>query len=483
MRIQRLCLFSVLAFWLGAAHGEFRTTVLNTGPAVSQSVLVVADRIYVFNVDDTGRSYRVGVASNDYALGEKSEPLDESVIFFDSLQTPSGPVAVLLARGEVRSLDKNKQILQFESIYNAPVIDALPYYDAFRDLNGDGLDDFLMPSFDGYQLAIQQTDGSFAKPITLIAPPIMDMSYNSHPWYQAKNIFFADMDLDTRRDLVFWAEDHFVVYPQLATGAFASTAFTVPSSVLLDYDSFDGMSVRMSNQDQSDKTVRVAYGIEDYNGDGISDLMTMEVKSSGVFRKKTTFALHPGRGDIDRHVVFSAQPTSGIESNGIQYEMESRDLDGDGDLDLIVSSVELGVGKIIAALLTSSVKIDLGVYMMRDGLYAQKPDATREITATFSLSSGEFWQPAVLIQDANGDGRADLLLQDGEKFELFLGEASPDLFERKALAIETPMPRDPDLIQTAHINGDGVMDMIMRIPPPLGEPKGQHRVILLVSEP
>lgn len=477
----------ILLGWLltviPSVQAEYRVIVLDTGAAVSQSALIVGDRLYVFSVDETGRRYQVGDAAADYSLGLKTHPVNEQAIFYDAMQTSNGPVAVLLAQGEARRLEDNQLILKFVSIYNAPVVDALPHFNAFRDLNGDGLDDFLMPSFSGYELAIQRPDGSFSDVVSLQAPPIMDMSYNSHPWYQAKNLFLADMNLDTLKDVVFWDENHFEVYPQLASGGFDHKAFSIPSGVLLDYDGVDGMSVRMSNQDQSDKTVTVLYGIDDYNGDGVPDLMSMQVKSSGVFRKTTTFSLHPGRSGLNQHVVFSAEPSSGVASDGIQYEMEARDLDGDNDLDLIVSSVELGVGKIITALLTSSVKIELGIFSMKDGLYPATPDTTREIKATFSLSTGEFSLPAVLIQDATGDGRADLLLQDGDRLSLFAGEASPALFESRGVPIDSPLPRDPDLIEAIHINHDGVIDLLMRIPPPLNKPEGKHQLVLLISTP
>jgi hypothetical protein len=480
MKIRTPLLFALLlcALW---ARADYRSIVLETGVATSQSVLVVADKLYVFSVDESGRHYRTGTADANYSLESKVYAIKDQVIFFDVMQTANGPTGVLISSGEARTLDTDQRIVSFDSIYQAPVVDALPHFDSFRDLNGDGLDDFLMPSFSGYEVAVQKPDGSFTLPVSLAAPPLMDMSYNNHPWYQAKNLFLADMDLDGRQDVVFWDDDQFVVYPQLDSGGFDRQSFLIPSQISLDYDGLDGMSVRMSNEDQSNKTVTVVYGIQDYNGDDLPDLMIMRVNSSGVFRKKTTFSLHPGLAGKDRHVVFAMQPASSIESKGIQYDMEARDLDGDSDLDLIVSSVELGVGKIIAALLTSSVKIELGIFSMKEGGYSQKPDTTREITATFSLSSGEFWQPAVLIHDATGDGRADLLLQDGNKLELYAGEATADLFGSRLEPILSPMPRDPDLIESVDINSDGVIDLLMRIPPRLDEPDGQHQVVLLIS--
>lgn len=462
---------------------ERQPIILDTGPGLTQTLLAVDQRLYVFTVDEAGqRSFQIGQSESGYVLASKRHLLRDHAIFVDSLKTSTGSLPVVIYQGEVRSLDTNRLIVEFESIYNLPVVDVLPRYRVFRDINDDGLDDFIIPSFSGYHVAIQQKGGGFSAPISLDAAPIMEMSYNNHPWYQAKNLFIADMNFDDRNDLILWDEDHFIVYPQLNTGEFSAEAFTIPSSVLLDYDSVDGMSVRMSNEDQSDKTVTVVHGIDDYDGDGVPDLMTMQVKSEGVFRKTTTFSLHPGEATEQQHVAFSSQSTSSIESNGIQYEMEARDLDGDQDLDLIVSSVELGVGKIIAALLTSSIKIELGFYVMEDGLYPDKPDTTREITATFSLSTGEFSLPVALIHDATGDGRDDLFLQESDtELNLFVGEPGSGMFAKRAELIKIPMPNDRDLIELEQINRDGLVDFVIRIPPPLGDPAGLHRAVLLIS--
>tara|TARA_R110002073_G_scaffold9980_7_gene49374 strand:+ start:11369 stop:12907 length:1539 start_codon:yes stop_codon:yes gene_type:complete len=475
---------ALLSLGVNDAAAGFESFVIETGSGLSQTLLTANDRLYVFTVDADGqRSYRVGEREGGYVPAPKSIPVAENAIFVDKLTTPSGSVVVLLYPGEVKRLDTDQSLLSFESIYNVPVVDALPRYDAFRDVNDDGLDDFLIPSFRGYHLAVQRKDGTFAPAVSLTAVPVMEISYNNHPWYQAKSLFRADMNLDGRKDLVLWDQDHFAVYPQLPSGEFSPTPFMIASTVAVDFDSVDGMSVSLSNQDQSDKIVLVVHGIDDYDGDGVPDLMTMQVKSEGVFRKTTTFSLHPGVATDKGHVVFATEPTSTIESNGIQYEMQARDLDGDMDLDLVVSSVELGVGKIIAALLTGSIKIELGFYTMDLGLYSPKPVATREITATFSLSTGEFWLPAVIIRDIDGDGRDDLLLQDGDsQVNIFAGEPKRQLFSSNAQNIELPMPREPDLIEVTEINDDGISDLLIRIPPPLGLTDGQHRVAMLLSK-
>lgn len=467
------------------SHGSHETIVLDTGAAVQQTALLAGSALTVFSSNKDGsrhvQSWQVGL--DETTPSSKLEALANHVILVDEIVTPEGTQIALISRDRANLLGSSKPLLQFSSIYNAPVYEAIPRSDVFRDLNGDGLDDFVIPGFDGFEVAVQRSDGSFTQPITLIAPPMMDMSYNSHPWYQAKSLFHADMTGDKRDDLVFWQEGRFVVYPQNDSDAFDARPTTIASDIGLDYDSVDGMSLRFSNEDHSDKSVTVIHSLADYDGDGITDLMAMKVKSEGVLNKKTTFSLHQGElaGEARNTVVFANQARSIVESSGIQYEMLARDLDADGDLDLMVSSVELGVGKIIGALLTSSIKIDLGFYPMLEGVYPTRPATNRTMTATFSLSSGDYWIPSVTLLDLNRDKLLDLLIQDSdEAFNVFSGERE-ELFANRGTLLSTPLPKDPDLIRNLDANRDGTDDLLIMVPPPLGSDLS-HRVVLLLSK-
>ena len=468
------------------ARAAYEVVEFETGAAVQQSALIDSQSLYVFssNDDDTRHYQAFSLASGESTTDVTALP--DSLIFVDELMTSDGTEIALIHRDRVSLLGNDETLLGFTSLYNAPVFQRLPRFNVFRDLNGDGLDDFLIPTFEGYQVSVQAVDGTFSQVVSLEATPLMDMSYNSHPWYQAKSIFLADMTGDGLRDIAFWQNNQFRLYPQQNDGSFSVLGVKVPGGPSLDYDSVDGMSLRFSNEDQSNKTVKVIHSLGDYDGDGVTDLMAMEVKSEGVLNKTTTFALHLGSmvktaAKNSDYVAFSEQPASGVRSNGIQYEMFARDLEGDGDLDLMISSVELGVGKIIGALLTSSIKIDLGFYPMTDGLYPDKPATTRNITASFSLSSGEYWLPTVQLLDHDLDGRLDLMIQDSEvEMSVYPGESSDRLFATRGEVIRVAVPKDPDLIRQVDINQDGVKDLLMQVPPAIGETSG-HRVVVLQS--
>ncbi len=488
MKANKSTIFCLLLLVCTPVHAAREAVVLDTGPALQQTALLAGSTLTVFSTNKDGSRHYQNLpflAGSETDIRAATVALPNEIILVDEITTPAGTRVALIARDRAILLGDSSPLLTFSSLYNAPVYEAIPRANVFRDLNNDGLDDFVIPAFEGFQVAVQNQQGQFSELMTLTAPPLMDMSYNQHPWYQAKSLFHADMTGDERHDLIVWQEQAFVVYPQLESGRFSPVPLLVPTEVALDYDSVDGMSLRFSNEDQSDKSVTVIHSLADYDGDGVTDLMAMKVKSEGVFNKKTTFSLH--RGEVSRlkgdtFVQFSAQAASVVESEGIQYDMLARDLDDDGDLDLMISSVELGLGKIIGALLTSSIKIDLGFYAMEGGVYPKKPATNRNVTATFSLSSGDYWIPSVRLLDTNRDQLIDLFIQDSDQaFNVYEG-TSENLFSSRGVTLKAPLPKDPDLIRNVDANADGAEDLLIQVPPPLGSDLS-HKVVLLLSEP
>ena len=64
-------------------------------------------------------------------------------------------------------------LLSAGSMYLGVNWDASPTFDMFQDLNGDELDDFLMPDFGGWQVALQRETG-FSTAQSLGPPPQMN---------------------------------------------------------------------------------------------------------------------------------------------------------------------------------------------------------------------------------------------------------------------------------------------------------------------
>ncbi len=392
--------------------------------------------------------------------------LPEEVILVDTGTLDGKPVLVLFMRNEARVFDPGssagRHLVSFSSMYASPVSGTVPELDIFRDLNGDGQDDFLIPDFDGFSVFIQQASGAFGKVLHVRAPPVVDLSYNDYPSYQPRQVFQCDLTLDGRKDLVVWVNGRFLVHEQTPDGQFREEPLFLTPDVRIDYESMERMSMAMRDEDQSDNHARALYGLSDLDGDGIADLITLSVESRGVFRKTTTYEFHRGARS-DEGVRFSPQPDSVISSKGFQFDLQETDLNDDGQIDIVISAVDVGFAKILRALLTGSINIDLDFYVMKEGNYPAEPDFRQGITATFSWSTGDVFYPSVLIADVDGDRIVDLLVQEGgELLKVFSGRVKGSLFSGKADKLEVPVPNDPDLVRLVDLNGDHRKDMLMQ---------------------
>jgi hypothetical protein len=474
------------------AETSFVLSTIETGVSVEQTLAAgflrradSADIIVTTVTEDKIRRLRVygaDVAGEYETEAIVDVALPEDVVLVDTGRLGNRDIIVLFTRDRAIHYDPFNDTVHslatFDTIFRNAVPGSLPRLNLFRDINDDGLDDLVIPGFDGYQVILQTENRTFAPAIELHAPPVMDLSFDNYPWYKPRMLFHADLTMDEQDDIAFWLDDRFIVYPRLEDGTYSSEPRYLLPNVVFDFDGIEGVSINLRDEDQSNLKTKLLYQLRDLDGDKITDLVTLTLTSEGVFKKQTTYSIHRGMKGPDGALRFSDAPVSEIRSNGIQFEMEEKDLNRDGTIDIVVSSVQLGVTKIIGALITGSIDFDLDFYQMQEGRYADKPNVSRQVTATFDLSSGDFFFPFVLIADVNGDPFADLLVQDGESTLLvYEGEGNGRLFSKSARKFEIDLPNDPDFVQLFDVNNDGKQDVLMRI-----EKKNKsNRVAVLVS--
>ena len=423
-------------------------------------------------VDDLHRYIAVYAAKDDHHyVAEPVNTLEigDDVIFLDTGKVGSGETEslILFTRNQALVVNpltgKRTELVRFSSLYTLPVIGELPGLDLVRDINGDGLEDMMVPDFDGYWLFMQVEAGVFDQGRLIALPAIMGVPYGSYVSYRPANPYFADMNLDALQDLVFWSQDELKVFFQDDSLNYRTEAESYQPAIEFQEEGLAGISIGLGGaEDQSNIEAKTLYKFTDLNRDGFVDIVTLSVRSSGVLNKTSRYEVHMGFA-VDGAVVHSSVPESVIESDGIQFEIDEQDFNNDGSVDFVVSSVEIGLGRILAALITGSISTDLSFYRMNGGRYPNRPNATRKIKATFSLSSGEVFYPTVMIADVNGDRISDLIVQDGRKgMNIFAGEDSDDLFASRPTEFQVEMPNNPELIHITDLNRDGKKDIIIR---------------------
>jgi len=414
--------------------------------------------------------------------------VDDDVIFMDvgKVSADSRESVVFFRRDSAYRIDletgNKNQLIEFQSLYQRPVLSELPSLDFVYDINGDELDDIVIPDFDGYRVFLQKVPGQFEPGVLIAAPAIMEVGWQDYPWYRRANLYRADINLDGSIDLLYWDEDQLQIYFQNSNKKFNIEAVPYTPSVEFHNEGLAGITFRMGNgNDQSDIEEKSLFKMTDLDNDDLVDLVTLTVNSKGVFNKTSTYEIYMGTRDEEGRLAYAQKPDSLIHSDGVQFQMKEVDFRNDGHTDLVVSAIEIGLGKILAALITGSISQDLEFYEMGDSGYSKKPRVVREVTTTFDLGSGDVFYPTILIIDVNGDQIVDLIVQDGsEAVKIYEGIDSPKLFARSYLTLDVDMPDNPDYVTVGDLNRDGKKDIMIRYGE--GEDAAENRIKVLIAK-
>lgn len=393
--------------------------------------------------------------------------LDQAMNILDTVRSSSGIALAGYRKSQVLLLQQQtntfEPVLTASSMYVGNTWETVPSVEMFRDVNGDGLDDFLMPDFDGWQVALQRARG-FDLPQTIGPAPRMSFGDGMEMvGFRPETPYLFDADLDGLNDLAFWINGQFDVYRQEPSGSFSEDPETLDPGMKDVLGSF--LSVDISNgSDEADQPQRLLEAVSDVDGDDLADLIIQTMEGDGIFGIETSYQIHRGVLSPDRRLNFEKVPSSTVASDGIQLENERTDLTGDGKQEFVITSVDITLGAIISALITRSASVDVAIHQLNDGVFSGEPRLTKRIKVRFDFSEGDLFIPAVLSADITGDGRQDLLVQrDEEMLLVYPGEPTERLFSKQPIRIPLSLPREREDFVVADLDGDGRDELIVHL--------------------
>ena len=394
-----------------------------------------------------------------------SKALEESMDIVDTIRTPSGIQLVGLQGLELVYLDEStadfKPLLTTSSMFSGRNWGSSPLIEMFIDINQDGLDDLLMPNFDGWTVALQSEDG-FQIPQLVGPRPNMSFSETArYVAYRAEEAFIVDENNDGHNDIAFWQDGSFEVYRQNSLGEFAGIAVNLDANLKDMLSGYAQISISADARNDNSKN-RLLDEIVDINDDGISDLIVKRIKAEGIFGWESEYEIYLGAVGVTNLLVFPESPSSIISTDGFQFDNKRQDMSGDGNQEFVVTSVDISIGAVIRVLISRSVSVDVSIYKMSKGKFPSKPSAKKTISARFDFGRGDLYIPAVLGADVTGDGRKDLLVQKGEGTLLvYPGQSGEKMFAKKAIKLSLDLPESQDGFLVHDLDNDGRDELIL----------------------
>ncbi|HKK53567.1 MAG TPA: VCBS repeat-containing protein [Myxococcota bacterium] len=196
----------------------------------------------------------------------------------------------------------------------------------------------------------------------------------------------------------------------------------------------------------------------DLDGDGRAELLLTSITGS-LTRSRSVTRIHAGGA---QGVDLRSAPLAVRESEGGFSELHPVDLDGDGRVELVETTMELGLLQLVRILLTRRAETTVRVLVLDAG----RPEGLRvafEDDLSFRLDFGEASVSGLLpaLGDWNGDGIQDLHVSRGEEAIGFrLGSDRPDEPLFGAVVGDQPLPLGSGRSRSADLDGDGLDDII-----------------------
>ena len=348
------------------------------------------------------------------------------------------------------------------SVYVAEYADYLLQQDFARDINHDGLDDFILPHFEHTNLWLSSCCQQRHLQQLPVRPHLK--VNNNGVSFSFSKLYFTDTNQDQKQDIVWVNAGQLEIFHQRLHGQFEESAQLLAINPNIHgINWWDKLDADGQTLDQSQLRHKVVEQIQDINNDGIPDMVVRFTKSTGVLDKINDYELYLGQLKEGQWQLL-ATPNSVLQSDETLSGLQIVDLQDDGRFELLVSRLDLGLTQIISALLAGSIDQEMLLYSLDEqGQIQQDPMTSQDVEITFSLSRGRSGEPMVKILEINGDGHKDIVLSSGsDNIKIFYATPQDKRpFARRSQSFKIALPANAKDIAATDINGDGKTDLIL----------------------
>ncbi len=243
-----------------------------------------------------------------------------------------------------------------------------------EDVDGDGIDEWVVPMPTGYDV---RTPEKVLKRIRCDVNSGIRVGSGMYITNELPAFHAFGLPGDTQKTLAFLSDE----YADFAYGDRwnQSTRFKIPISLGESWDSHAEM--------------------DDINGDGFPDLIVTETRGTVNLRGQTQVYISKGP------MQYANRPTATFTNKGSFTAPLLRDIDGDGNLDLMFLNVPFGVRFFVNFFVMGNLGINIEVYLFKNGTFGTTPDFKTDVT--IEAPDGKE-AASYALGDFSGDGRLDV---------------------------------------------------------------------------
>lgn len=473
---------------IGNSHSEISVTTKDTTGHISLFIYSFVNSSWIKSVESE--------LSND-------------ILFADIATIAGRDRLIFYENGRFSYFDPEKQksvnLLSTSFNYNGSSSGQIPWVNMTFDLNNDSLDDFIIPALDGFSIFMQKSDGTFTDPVKMGPPePCLDgvtfddtrtyrevgLNPMTIPWY-LRRVHFYDHNLDGRKDLVFWNEDHFDVYIQSEIGQFDATAQSFTTDVPFDLDGMYSFVFQFSHENtfsllaglRKRSSHTILEDIKDMNGDGVADLVTHTLSGRSFLKMKSLYKIYYGQPTEDRiqfmknkgTTVFPSGIGGGAASGGYSSHF-FEDFNGDNQKDIFRYDVKMNLGAMLRVFVMKTISMNYEYHQMENNIFPANSGVKGKWSIKFDWEAGFY--PAIRIGDVNGDGRKEVVMTiNPDELHIYAWNPKLNTLSQEPHSVSSMVPGSELHTWLFDINGDQKRDIFMYHP----SDSISHRLIVLIA--
>jgi hypothetical protein len=366
----------------------------------------------------------------------------------------------------IRANGETFEVAKVDSFFDYPESSALPVWRQTWDLDGDGLNELVVPTSTGYALFKRASKDA---PLALTASLKVRVKVKFGPAFETillnrflsassrlRRLSAVDMNADGRLDLIVYRQKGLAQFLQREDGTF-------PNDPDVEKPVATVKNAKSGKKDDAgtEAFANVRLDVDDVNGDGRADLLaTRTLGELGVFETlRTQQLIFLGRKD---GAWDESKPDVVLNLKGVSDDPVLIDWDGDGRRDLILSSYRMDMFTNLKRAITEDMTVTYMIFRQQaGGVFESDPSFVLSTDVPLSDLERRGGIKAMLFTaDLNGDGIRDMIARRVDRLEVELGlldDGDPAFDSDNPIGLAVGRTEPP---WVADLDGDGRDELI-----------------------